>query len=772
MNNKVLIITSLLFLTATFLYWPLDLALLKDPHSTVVKDRSGVLLSAQIANDGQWRFPAIDEVPKLFSEAIITFEDKRFYDHMGVDLRAILRALRDNLSQKRIVSGASTIPMQLARMSQRNPQRTFFQKLKEVLIALRIDWQYEKDDILKMYVSNAPYGGNVVGLEAASWRYYNKNVYELSLSQYATLAVLPNAPSLVTFTKNSTALRVKRDRLLALMRDQMIIDMTDYELAVAEPLMDTLYDLPHHAPHLLELTKTMESPGTIHTTVRADLQKQMNQLLNRKWAQLSQNDINNAAILVVDTKSSEVMAYAANVPLTRDERDVDMIQAERSSGSILKPFLYAAMLQEGLMTPRRLIRDTPIFIDGFTPSNYNRSYSGAVAADEALSRSLNIPFVLLQQEYGVDKLIRRLRRLGLSTIRQSSSHYGLSLILGGAEVTLWELTQAYTHMAQSLIGSNNSNKNQLFNDLHIYNLFNVNKRPPSFDPSITWHTFEAMKKVNRPNEFGDWEEFSSSIQMAWKTGTSFGHRDAWSIGITPEYTIGVWVGNADGEGRDELIGVSTAGSLLFEAANIVTTDNEWFQQPYDDMVLSEVCQESGYLPSPHCLNRDTVWLSKRISPSPICPYHESYHVDISGNYRVYRECYDQPMTQQSILRMPPLMAKYYRSSHPDFKTLPAIHPSCQDYARSKAMEITYPYENEKIFIPRDLNNDRQKIVLQLEHAEMESQVFWYLNKEYLGRTDQFHTKSIDFAPGEYILTCVDQNGTELRRKFQIIGERS
>ena len=508
MRTKSLYVLGLILLTFwAFLLTPLQLDILNDPYSVVLEDNQGNLLSAQIAKDEQWRFPMSNELPQIFIKCMTAYEDQRFFSHWGIDPYAIVRAIRQNIKARKVVSGASTISMQLIRMSRRNRNRTIGQKLIEAALALKLEWKYSKSEIFGMYAAHAPFGGNVIGLEAASWKYYNKKADNLSWAQTATLAVLPNSPSLVKFNRNRSKLLEKRNFLLRKLNKLNVLSDTDLELALEEELNYENYVLPSHAPHLLELAKKENKTGRIATTINGQVQKEVNTILNRHYELLAQNEVHNAAVIIMNTKNSEMIAYAANVPTTSQESSVDMIQARRSSGSILKPFLYAAMMDEGLIMPHSFIKDTPIFIDGFRPGNYDRSFSGVLPTSEALRKSLNVPFVLLLQKYGVEKFKRKLNQIGFKTIKKPGGHYGLSLILGGAEVRLSELVTSYAHMGRQLY-EYDVNRGQYPSEIYetaYYSRSNLtgNKvksslskdRVQSFRAASIYHTFEAMKKL-------------------------------------------------------------------------------------------------------------------------------------------------------------------------------------------------------------------------------------------------------------------------------------
>ncbi|WP_278530698.1 penicillin-binding protein 1C, partial [Bacteroides acidifaciens] len=420
------------------------------PYSTVVTDRNEELLGARIASDGQWRFPPRKTTPEKIKQCLITFEDKHFHHHWGVNPLSIGRAIYQNTKHKRIISGGSTLTMQTIRLS-RNESRTFGEKIIEMIWATRLEFRASKEEILSMYVSHAPFGGNVVGLDAAAWRYFGHSAEELSWAESAMLAVLPNAPAMIHLSKGRKMLLSKRNRLLKQLLEEKIIDSSTYELAVTEPLPDEPHPLPQIAPHLVSHFYKERNGQYTRSTIDRGIQTHIEDLAERWSNEFNRSDIRNLAILVIDIPANQVIAYCGNVHFDRKQsgNQVDVIQAPRSTGSILKPFLYYAMLQEGSLLPDMLLPDIPININGFTPQNFSLQYEGAVPASEALARSLNIPAVMMLQRYGVPKFHNFLQQTGFKTITRPSSHYGLSLILGGAEATLWDVTNVYAQMGRA-----------------------------------------------------------------------------------------------------------------------------------------------------------------------------------------------------------------------------------------------------------------------------------------------------------------------------------
>lgn len=607
------------------------------PYSTVVTDRNGELLGARIASDGQWRFPPRNTTPEKVKQCLITFEDRHFYHHWGVNPVSTGRAAYQNLKNKRIVSGGSTLTMQTIRLA-RNESRTFGEKFIEMILATRLEFRASKEKILSMYVSHAPFGGNVVGLDAAAWRYFGHSAEELSWAEAAMLAVLPNAPAMIHLSKSRQSLLNKRNRLLKQLCGRKIIDSSTYELAISEPLPDEPHPLPQIAPHLVSRFYQERNGKYSVSTIDRGIQSQIENVAERWSNEFNRSDIRNLAILVIDIRTNQVVAYCGNVNFERKQsgNQVDVIQAPRSTGSILKPFLYYAMLQEGSLLPHTLLPDIPININGFTPQNFSLQFEGAVPASEALARSLNIPAVTMLQKYGVPKFHTFLRQIGLKTINRPASHYGLSLILGGAEATLWDVTNTYAHMGRSLLQLPQTECSLLLSDSENSEAVTSAKTTDIFQPGAVWQTFNALTEVNRPEEI-DWKSIPSMHPIAWKTGTSHGFRDAWAVGVTPHYAVGVWVGNATGEGKPGLVGARTAGPVLFDIFSLLPP-TQWFKRPGNVFVKTEVCRKSGHLKGRFCEETDTLLILPAGLKTEACPYHHLVTLSADETHRIYENC--------------------------------------------------------------------------------------------------------------------------------------
>ncbi|MGZ4060456.1 MAG: penicillin-binding transpeptidase domain-containing protein, partial [Bacteroidia bacterium] len=492
---------------------------------------------------------------------------------------------------------------------------------------------------------------------------------------------------------------------------------------------------------------------------------------------MQENKIYNGAIMITSVATGEVLAYVGNTKTSDKDNssDVDCIVAPRSTGSILKPFLYAKSLEDGMITPTMLLPDIPTQFGSFSPKNFSLQFDGAVPANKALSRSLNIPMVRLLNEYGLEKFYRDLKNYGLTTLNQPATHYGLSLILGGAEAKLYDLNRAYMQMAQELkYGEvrqisfvNDSSKNEQNKKTEDES---VN---PKTNRAAIFSTFEAMVEVNRPDEDGNWKAFNSAQKIAWKTGTSFGFRDAWAIGVTPDYVVSVWIGNADGEGRPGLTGIKAAAPLLFDMFAQLSRAAAWFRAPRSEQCRVCICSESGHRASDLCEKTDTVWMPKTCLNTTACPYHQIVHLTKDGKHRVDSDCecvYNMKHTTWFIL--PPLIEKYYKLNHPNYKVLPDFRPDCLTKIADKAFAVLYPKPNSKIYVPIEIDGKVGRTVFEATHRNINTKIYWHLDDEYIGETKEIHQIALNPSVGKHKLMLIDENGIAVTIKFEVLGKEN
>ena len=772
-RNKIksIIIASLLLAY----YFCLPRELFKDPTATVITSANNTLLGAQIAKDGQWRFPENNNVPSKFEICIINFEDEYFYKHPGFNPISIFKALKQNINSGEVKRGGSTLTQQVIRLSRKGQSRTYFEKIKEIILATRLELRESKDKILAYYASYAPFGGNVVGIDAASWRYFNRNAHDLSWAESATLAVLPNAPSLIYPGKNQKRLLKKRNRLLEKLLKKGIIDSLTYNLSIAEGLPQKPYPLPQIAPHLLQKIAKSNYGERTQTTINYKLQQQANNVVYNHYNLLKQNEIHNISVVVLDVKTRKVLTYIGNAPTTsKNQKDVDIIDKPRSTGSILKPFLYAAMLDAGDLLPNTLVADVPTQFGSYVPENYNKEFDGAVPASRALSRSLNIPAVRMLRDFGLDRFHHYLKDLKLRDVKYNANHYGLSLILGGAESNLWDLCKSYASFSSTLNHFNDSSSEYFSNEFceptfyasETINFGEKSTEKTLFDAASIYLTYESLKEVNRPEGNENWEFFDDSKQIAWKTGTSFGFRDAWAIGTTKDYVVGVWVGNADGEGRPGLVGIHAAAPILFDVFDLLP-NSDWFNKPFDEMQEINICKESGFRAGQYCENNIKKFVQRSGLKTKPCPYHKLVHLDTTKTYQVNASCEDlSSITNTSWFVLPPLMEYYYKSKNPFYKTLPPYRNDCIGNQQI-SMQFIYPKDNSTIFLPKDFDGKINALILKIAHSKPETKVFWYLNSKFIGETNGIHDLPVIPNEGKHTITAVDEFGNEITKNIEI-----
>lgn len=775
-SKRKRILYSILFILLVYILF-VPVCRFNDPCSTVITDNYGQLLGARVAADGQWRFPEADTVPYKIRKATLAFEDRYFYFHPGINAVSIIRALFINVKAGKVLSGGSTITMQTIRLFRKNKARTIPEKLLEMIASTRLEITKSKEAILAMYTSHAPYGGNTVGVEAASWRYFATSSDRLSWAEAATLAVLPNSPSLVHPGRNRNTLLEKRNRLLKKMHTLGWIDELTLTTSMAEHIPDEPMPMPVLAPHLLNRIHSAHPEKTTRTSIDVVMQSTVLQIVDKHHQVLMANQIHNIAALVIEVETGNVKAYVGNCgyPLERNHaNEVDVVSARRSTGSLLKPLLYAAMIDDARLLPGSLITDIPVNLGGFSPQNFDKSFQGALPARQALSQSLNVPAVQLLKQFSVDRFAHLLRDLGMKTLSKPADHYGLSLILGGAEGSLEEMTNIYASLSRVLNHYGSSGKYYsndyrpvvLSADEKLLNPVEI-MQPEHLSASAIWSAYEAMREVNRPETETGWQYFRSSRKIAWKTGTSFGYRDGWAIGTNPQYVVGVWTGNADGEGRPGLTGISCAAPILFEIFGSLPA-HSWFLPPTDELPRAVVCRASGFISGQYCPDRDTIAVPFKGLKSSICPYHQLVHLSADQQYRVNSNCYPvDEMEHVSWFVLPPVVEWYYIKHHADYKRLPPFSAGCVEDGQ-KSMGLVYPREEVKIFIPRNLSGEKERVIFEAVHSNPGATIYWHIDDEFIASTRYYHQVEVLPSAGKHLLILIDDKGEELVKRFEAV----
>jgi penicillin-binding protein 1C len=786
-----LVITLLLALQFT----PLPDRLVQPAWSRALYARDGSLLDVHIASDQQWRLPLPDSVlPPRYEAALLAYEDRYFHLHPGINPVSIARAALSNIRAGRVRQGGSTITMQLARLGRGNPPRTWANKLREAWLAACLEWRFDKAELLVHYATHAPFGGNLVGLHSASWRYFGRPPTRLSWAEAALLAVLPNSPGMLHPGRNRDALVRKRNRLLHRLHRQDAFDARDLKLALREALPPGVLPWPAAAPHLLQrMTVVYPQRMLFSSTLDAQRQRDLSRLLRQHARALAAEGVRNLALVVIDHRRMETVAYIGNA--TDDPGSgayVDIAASPRSTGSILKPLLYGLMLQEGELLPTTLVADVPSNFRGYAPQNVDQDYRGAVPAREALAQSLNVPAVRMLRAFGVARFRERLQSFGLRHVNRSAEDYGLSLILGGAEASLWELATVYANLvhvaahpdaeprlrpalllrdeqpceSQPLRASKAAQAAPACGDAFASAAFPLRS-------GAAWLTLQALINVVRPDADMFWRDFEGSQVIAWKTGTSFGLRDGWAIGSNGRYTAAVWTGNADGSPAATLGGAHSAGPVLMQVFSALG-NSAWIQKPVLALKHVEVCADDGYRAAKGC-EAITVSAPADSHFARATPFHRRIFLAGDGQTRVHAGCeHASRMQPQDWFVLPPAQEHFWRRNHAGYRRLPPWRADCvatlAEHTTERSFDLLYPGADSDIFIPLQMNARLGAAVFRAVHRDPQATLHWHLDGRYLGKTTLLHERLIQALPGAHTLVLVDHNGVRLERRFAVIGD--
>ncbi|HEC1746388.1 TPA: penicillin-binding protein 1C [Campylobacter lari] len=704
--------------------------LFKGAYSKVLLDKNKEILSVFLDANEQWHLES-DFIPQKLKSAVILYEDKNFYSHYGVDFLALIRAFKNNLfSSKR--SGASTISMQTIKLLEQN-KRTYFNKFNEIIKAFALESAYEKDEILKLYLNNAPYGGNLVGVASAGLFYFEKDLKDLTWSEAALLAVLPNNPGLINLEKNKDRLLKKRNVLLDRLFEKGYFSKDILTLAKAEKL-PSFKARKNLAPHLAR--RLLADKEKIISSIDKKIQIKFEEKAKEYSYKLQQKGIKNLAILLADTKTNKVLAYVGS----NDFYDfasfgqVDGAIAKRSVGSTLKPLLFAFAIDEGLIVPESLMLDVPTYFSNFAPQNANKKYHGFVSAKESLQKSLNIPFVGLLAEYGYEKFFYKLKDV-LDFEDENFKKYGLSLILGTKELSLEDMVKIYLGLG------NYGNFKEL---LYEENAFTKEDKKLISD-GASFLTLQTLKDLDRVGL----RQYDFNTIISWKTGTSYGRKDAWAIGTSPKYTLGVWVGNFNGEANANLYGVNIAGELFFELLALLDGVNLEFEKP-SDLVSIKIENQTGYRYDYKFGFKEVLYPQSanvlRTSPflKEVFMYKNKEVDSLDENFLHAKK--------KIILNLPSNAQAFFAKEKQNLQS------------SSQNLKIIYPLNNLNIILPKDLKY-QQKLLIKLINPKKEK-LFWYLNQELIFEGKE-ELLPLDLKKGKYTLNIISENGVSDFVKFNV-----
>ncbi len=752
-------ITLFLMFIITDLIFPLRI---KEDYSKMVYSAENKLLFATLNSQDKWRMKSdLDEITPLLQKTIVEKEDKYFWIHPGVNPISIFRALLNNILNGRRTSGASTITMQVARLLEPK-ERTYLGKIREIFRAFQLEWHYSKREILQLYINLAPYGGNIEGMKSAAWFYLDQKPQTLSLAQIVTLSIIPNNPNMIKPGANLSHLNQERNRWLDYFAKEQIFEKSQIDDAKLEPLNFERQQRPMQAPHLSwRLIKKYPDSLEIHSTINAEIQQKSEELVKNYCASLQYMNITNAAVMIVDNNRQEVVGYIGSADFNnhRNSGQVDGVQAIRSPGSTLKPFLYALAIDKGLITPKMVIADVPINFDGYAPQNYDEKYRGMVTVENSLALSLNIPAVKILNDYGVNQFINMMVKAGFRRVKLDHNKLGLSIILGGCGVKLEELCNLFSCFAHRGVflpnrfikGQKQGNPNQLVSE------------------AATFLITENLTRLERPDMPMMWSNSTSLPKIAWKTGTSYGRRDAWSIGYNKDFTIAVWLGNFDGYGTPELTGAHIATPLLFQIFNAIDINQErkWFAPP-KTLDFRIVCSESGLPPSEFCSNTTIDYFIPGVSPYQKCEHLKEVYVNEKETMSYCRSCL--PSKGYKVKYYPnylPELVNFFEEEKRPYDKIPEHNPACKRIFNTAAPTITSLGDGMEYIL---ISGEKQQLMLKCNADNTVKKVWWYIDNRLIQQAKV--TERVFFAPtaGNHKISCTDDKGrnTDIWIKVKII----
>ena len=755
-------IPIVLFITLMVMY-PLPIEMLYPSPSVCVEDSKGRTLRVYTSEDDSYYFPCkLEEVSPYLIASSISFEDRWFYYHPGFNPFAIVRAMWMNIRAGRIVSGGSTITQQVARLMNPKP-RNVTAKLIEAFRTVQLELKYSKDEILQFYFNLAPYGGNIYGVSAASKIYFGKEPENLGPGEAALLAALPNSPTRLRPDRHPEAAKSRRDEVLKRMFNSGEIDSYHYRISLDEDVPRNRIAFPLHAPHLCDYlyAGSSDKNSAITSSIDLDIQELCRRLLNRRLTPLRERNISNGAIVIIDNKTSAVRALIGSDGYF-DEGDCGLVNgalASRSPGSTLKPFAYGIALDMGFISPASLLEDIPHDYNGYSPENYDKTFNGVVTVESALIGSMNVPVVNLVNRMGYSRLYDFLKRGGITTIDRECEYYGLQMILGGVGVNLLELTNLYSTVSRG--GE--------FRTARFFENPDLDAGKMILSKAACYILTEILSQVKRPDFPSTWENTVRLPKVAWKTGTSYGHRDAWSIGYTPRYTVGVWIGNFSGVGSPDLVGADIAGPLLFDIFSELARENDgWFEIP-KTVETRQVCELSGMIPGPFCTSKKSELYIPGVSPHETCDMHVQFVVDGKTGYQLCSNCWDGIKKESlSIIKWHQSISSWKLQNGYPVATIPSHNPNCRGIAEDSQPVIKSPSDECEYVLRDGIPLIDQKILLEAAVPSEVKTIFWFMDGNLLYKgppgVPQF------FLPerGSHIIVCMDDEGRQTRQKVVII----
>jgi len=741
------LLTLLILFSLNYIF-PVTDKIDKIEYSTIITGNKGEVIHAFLTADEKWRMKtSLEEISPLLKKTIIEKEDRFFYYHAGVNPLAMIRALFNNVLKMKRTSGASTITMQVARALERRP-RSYTNKLIEIFRGWQLELNYNKNEILRLYCNLLPYGGNIEGVKSASFLYFQKDPDHLSLAEITALSIIPNRPSSLVPGKNNDLIIRERNKWLKIFAAKKVFTAKQIVDALAEPFNVSRGSVPLFAPHLSRLLKQSKEP-VVHSSLDMNMQFKTEKIVKDYSRTLSLKNIRNAAIVIIDNSTHQVITYvgSANFNDTIDGGQVDGAIAVRQPGSTLKPLLYGMCIDAGLITPKSIIPDVNINYGGYAPENYDKKFSGNVSMEYALEHSLNIPAVKCLRQLGTDKFIHALASCNFQQIRKDEKKLGLSMILGGCGANLLELTALYS----AISNGGEYSKPVFTTDAKSVHSFSV------LSDAAAFMINETLSKVNRPDFPVSWQSTERMPKIAWKTGTSYGRRDAWSIGYNKKYTVGVWTGNFSGQDIRELSGAEVATPLLFRIFNTIDydSDEEWFTKP-PECDIRVVCAETGLPPADYCTNRVTDFFIPMVSSSEICNNMREVMISANEKTSYCKVCAPATGHKKKMFKVvSPEMQQYYEENNIAYVKIPLHNPQCEQVFKNDKPQILSPKSEFEYLISK---KDPEPLQLQCKAGNDVSRIYWYIDNRFYKASDV--RSPVYFIPGEgpVKISCTDDKG--------------
>jgi len=722
----------------------------KIEYSTIVTDSKGEVIHAFLTKDQKWRMKTeLEEISPLLRKTIVEKEDKYFYSHPGINALAIGRAFVKNIFRLKRTSGASTITMQVARALE--PKKTtYFNKVIEMFRALQLEFKYSKNEILQLYLNLVPYGGNIEGVKSASILYFKKNPDHLSLAEITALSIIPNRPSTLVMGKHNDRIVQERNRWLQQFAKDKVFTQKEIRDAISEPLTATRGTVPQLVPHLAWKLKQEGGGDIIKTNIELNTQLKTEKLVADYSRILTLKNIRNAAVIIINNQTHNVITYvgSANFTDTIDAGQVNGAKAIRQPGSTLKPLLYGLCIDDGLMTPKTVITDVPVNYSGYAPENYDKQFNGYVTIEYALAHSLNIPAVKSLQMLGKDQFTQKLIDCNFKQIKKDQRKLGLSMILGGCGASLEELAGLYTIFA---------NNGKFTPPNYTQTPSSSNRGVTIISPAATFMINDILSQVNRPDFPLNWQSTEHMPKIAWKTGTSYGRRDAWSIGYNKKYTVGIWTGNFSALGIPELSGANIATPLLFKIFNTIDydSDEEWFTQP-KDCDIRMVCSETGLPPGDHCTSTVTDYFIPLISTTQLCNNMQEVALSADEKISYCKSCMPASGYKKKWYKViPPEMQRYYDERHIVYEHIPPHNPDCERVFKEGGPSVLSPRNGSEYYINK---KHPEPLELSCNVGNDVHKVYWYINDQFF-KSGEAHNHQF-FVPeeGPVKISCTDDKG--------------